>query len=262
MMNNLNRGRLASPLLFLALCAQASALEPSKVQVVPSRVEMGTFYGGAKVHVAGVASAGNKVIVVVRGPSTAEVFNKISHVGPIWVNTGKVTVSGVPSLQLIFTSQPLQTCLNAAALDRYQLDLDSLKKRMQIESKAPDKDRIAEDFLAFKARRATYRITSGGVQMGASNQGELAYRLDFEMPRSAKPGQYRVSVLECRNGDVARQSEVEMDLVEVGFPALIARLAKEQAPLYGILAIIIAMLAGFGIDFIVSRIFKRRAGAH
>ncbi|MFZ0960191.1 MAG: TIGR02186 family protein [Terriglobia bacterium] len=248
--------------LVLALLAQgATALDPTRPKVTPPTVGMGTFYGGAKVHVAGVAEAGSKVIVVVRGPSVAEVFNKLGRVGPIWVNTGKVSISGVPALLLVFSSESLNTCLNAAALDRYQLDLESLKKHMRIETKAPDRDRVADDFLVFKAHRATYRITSGSVHLGAPDQGELPYSLDFEMPRSAKPGKYQVSVLECRKGEVANQSDVDLGLVEVGFPALVARLAKEQASLYGIMSIIIAMVAGFGIDFIASRVFKRKAAA-
>ena len=68
-----------------------------------------------------------------------------------------------------------------------------------------------------------------------------------------------MSVLECRNGEVANQSDVDVGLVEVGFPALVGRLAKEQASFYGIMSIIIAMVAGFGIDFIASRIFRRKA---
>ena len=154
----------------------------AKPKITPPTVELGTFYGGAKVHVAGMAGADSKIIVVVRGPTAAEVFNKLGRVGPIWVNTGKVTISGVPALLLIFSSEPVNTCLNAAAIDRYQLNLESLKKRMQIETRAPDRDRLADDFLAFKAHRATYRIISRSVQLGAPDQGELPYSLTSKCP--------------------------------------------------------------------------------
>lgn len=249
--------------LVLSLFAQAAAaLEPGKVKITPPTVEMGTFYGGAKMHVAGIADAGSKVIVVVRGSSAAEVFNKVGRVGPIWVNTGKVTISAAPSLLLIFSSEPVNTCLNSAAIDQYQLDLGSLRKHMQIETKAPDRDRVADDFLALKAHQGNYRINSASVQLGALDQGGLPYSLDFEMPRSATPGEYQVSVLECRNGEVANKSDVDLGVVEVGFPALVARLARERASLYGIISVMIAMAAGFGIDFIASRIFKRKVAAH
>jgi hypothetical protein len=258
-----NRWVLTLSFLLLALLAQgAAALEPAKPTITPPTVELGMFYGGAKVHVAGRAGAGSKVIVVVRGPSAAEVFNKLGRVGPIWVNTGKVTLSGVPTLLLIFSSEAVDNCLHADAIDQYQLNLRSLKKHIQIETQAPERERIADDFLAFKAHLGTYRIASHSVQLGAPDQGELPYSLDFEMPRSAKPAEYQVSVLECRNGEVDKHSDADLRLVEVGFPALVARLAKERASFYGIMSIIIAMAAGFGIDFIASRIFKRKAAAH
>jgi hypothetical protein len=254
---------LSFPLLLLPLFAPtAAALEPAKLQITPSTVELGTFYGGARMHVAGMAGAGCKIIVVVRGPSATEVFNKLGRVGPIWVNTGKVTISAAPSLLLIFSSEPVNTFLISAAIDQYQLDLGSLKKHMLIETKAPDRDRVADDFLAFKAHQGTYGIIPRSVQMTVPDQGGLPFSVDFEMPRAATPGKYQVSVLECRNGEVTTKSDVDLEVVEIGFPALIARLAKERASLYGIISIIIAMVAGFGIDFLVFHIFRRKVAAH
>jgi uncharacterized protein (TIGR02186 family) len=262
-MKHRNLWGLTVQFLVLPLFALAAvALEPTQVKITPPAVEMGMFYGGARMHVAGIAGAGSKVIVVVRGPTAAEVFNQVGRVGPIWVNTGKVTISGVPSLLLIFSSEPVNACLNSAAIDRYQLELGSLRKHMEIETKAPDRDRIARDFLAFKAHQGNYRINSASLQMGAPAQAELPYRLDFEMPKTAGPGKYQVSVLECRDGEVANKSDVDLPVVEVGFPALVARLANERASLYGMISVLIAMVAGFGIDFIASRIFKRKMAAH
>ncbi len=249
--------------LVLSLIARgAAALEPVKVKLTPPTVELGTFYGGAKMHVAGMAGAGSKIVVVVRGPSAAEVFNKVGRVGPIWVNTGKVTISAAPSLLLIFSSEPVNICLNSAAIEQYQLDLASLKKHMQVETKAQDRDPIADDFLAYKVHQGNYRINSASVQTGTLAQAGLPYSLDFEMPKTASPGKYQVSVLECRNGEVANKSDIDLGVVEVGFPALVARLARERASLYGIISVIIAMGAGFGIDFIASRIFKRKVAGH
>lgn len=254
---------LTLPFLLLSWLAPAAAADaPSQVQVTPRVLELGTFYGGAKVHVAGIAAADSKVIIVVRGPSTAEVFNKLGRVGPIWVSTGKVTISGVPALLLIFSSAPVNACLNPAAIDHYELDPKSLKTHMQIETKAPEHNGIADDFLAFQAHQKKYRFNSVSVQMGALTERGLPYSLDFDMPKAAGPGKYQVNVLECRDGNVVNKADVDLPLVEVGFPALIARLARARASLYGIMAVIIAMAAGFGIDFLAARLFKRKVTAH
>jgi hypothetical protein len=133
---------------------------------------------------------------------------------------------------------------------------------MQIEAQAQDRDRIARGFLAFKAHQGNYRINSASIQMGALAQAGLPYSLDFEMPKTAGPGKYQVSVLECRDGEVAKKSDVDLAVVEVSFPALVATLAAEHASLYGIISVIIAMVGGVGIDFITSRLLKRKVAAH
>jgi hypothetical protein len=61
---------------------------------------------------------------------------------------------------------------------------------------------------------------------------------------------------------LADKTDLELAVVEVGFPALIAKLARECASLYGIISVVVAMVAGFGIDFVASRIFKRKVAAH
>ena len=254
---------VALQFLVLALLARnVAALEPLAMKITPAAIELGTFYGGAKVHVAGIAVADSRIIIVVRGPSTAEVFNKLGRVGPIWVNTGKVTISAVPALLLVFSSEPLSSCLSSAAIDRYELDPKSLKTHMQFETKGPDHNAIADDFLAFKTHQGNYRFDSIGVQMGALNQQALPYSLDFDMPKTAGPGKYQVSALECRGLQVVGQTQVDLAVVEVGFPALIATLASKHASLYGFLAVLIAMSAGFGIDSFASRIFRRKVVTH
>ena len=253
---------LALPFLLLSLLAQTvAAIEPAKVEVTPSTVETGTFYGGARMRVAGTACAGNKIIVVVRGPSAARVFNRLGRVGPIWVNTGKVTISAAPSLLMIFSSEPLNACLNSAAIEQYQLDLASLKKQVRTDAKAEDRDRIADDFLAFQAKQGDYRLNSVSVRTTAPSPAGLPYSLDFQMPRSAASGKYLVSVLECRDGEVVRHANVELAVVEMGFPAWVASLAREHSWLYGFISVIVAMVSGFGMDFVASCLFERKVAA-
>ena len=109
------------------LAPAAAPPQEARLRVSPETVNMGTFYGGATVRVEGVTGPDEKVVIVVRGGKVTEVFNKVGRVGPIWVNTGKVTNSGVPSLLLAFSSEPLGTCLTRAAIDKYGLDLPAIK---------------------------------------------------------------------------------------------------------------------------------------
>ncbi len=243
--------------------APAAALpQESRLKVTPETVRMGAFYGGAPVRVGGFTGPDEKVVIVVRGEKVTEVFNKAGRVGPIWVNTGKVTISGVPSLLLIFSSEPVNACLTRAAIDKYGLDPPALKKQMRIESKTRDYGRVADDYFLYKAKQGSYRLANGGIRMNQPDKDGVPYTLEFVLPKCAPAGQYEINVLECRNGEVVDSSDVPLKVVEVGFPALVVWLAAQHPSSYGILSVVVALFAGFGIDFVAARLFKRRMVGH
>jgi hypothetical protein len=226
---------------------------------------MGAFYGGATVRVEGARDADGTIIVVVRGPTVTEVFNHNGRAGFLWVNTDKVTISGVPFLWLVFSSERVGACLPRAVIDQYGLDQAALKKQMRIQCKACDQGQIAEEYLNYKAMQGSYRQASGDFRMvaaSAAGASDPSYRFEFELPRCATPGEYRVQVLECRGGEVSASSEVPLRIVEVGFPSVIAWMASRHASYYGMLSVLVALLAGLSIDFLVAHLFKRRGAAN
>ena len=241
--------------------ATAPALaQQSRVRITPEIIQMGAFYGGATVRVEGVTGLDDKIIVIVRGPSVKEVFNQVGRVGPIWANIGKVTVSEAPSLLLVFSSEPVSACLPRADIDQYGLDMVAVKKQMRIECNKADYGQVAEDYLAYKRKQGSYQLVSGTFRMTAADPGGpsyTSYTLDFVLPRSATPGLYQVRVLECREGKIVASSDVPLSVVEAGFPAMISWLASQRPSYYGILSVLVALLAGLGIDFVATRLFKR-----
>ena len=267
MIHRIVRMALIAGLIIAALrIAPAAALaQQLGVRVTPDTVRMGAFYGGATLRVEGTAGEGGKIIVIVRGPKVTETFNQAGRVGPIWVNTGKVTISEVPSLFLVFSSDPVSACLPRAVIDQDGLDLQAVKRQMHIECKTRDYGRVADEYLAYKGNQGSYRLVSGGFRMTQADPAGLScasYSLELKLPKCAGRGQYQVRVLECRGGEIVASSEIPLTVVEVGFPALVAWLASQHASYYGIICVVVALLAGFGIDFVATRLFKRKMVGH
>ena len=246
----------------LGLARADSPPQPVSVKVTPPVVPMGTFYGGAKVRVEGKVKQDSDVVIAVRGSEATEVFNKVGRVGPIWVNTGKVFISGIPSLLLVFSSKPLSVCLSRAEIDRYQLDAAAIRKGVKVKPRQEDGDPIASDFVKLKMRQRNYQVAGGGIQTGRPDEEGVPYLADFTWPKNAPPGTYEVSVYACRDGEVKDTWEVPLEVVEVGFPAMIASLARNRPATYGIISIVVAIIAGFGIDFLATRLFKKKVAPH
>ncbi len=232
------------------------------VKLAPTVIQMGTFYSGARVHVEGTVPLSSQVIIAVRGPEVTEVFNQVGRAGPIWVNTGKVSISGIPSLLLIYSSKRVCDCLCREEIDRAQFDAAALKAQIKISPMTRNTDLIAGEFLKLKYRQGSYQLENGGVELTDAVEAREGYTLDFDWPKNAAPGTYMVRVCSCQGGNISESLEIPLKVVEVGFPAMIAGLANERPAIYGIISVVVAVLAGFGIDFLATRIFKKKISAH
>jgi uncharacterized protein (TIGR02186 family) len=238
---------LASPKI------SAETAPPVTLELSPKTIEMGAFYNGARLRIEGKAPSGSQVMIVLRGTSKDEVFNRKDRVGPIWINVDKVHVTGPPSLFLRFSSEDVHTFLDRETIEAYALDELSIRNRMQIHTERGVRDPealrlIGDQYIDLKKKDGSYRRIADRVHVSESGNGEERYTLEFGWPKLALPGSYQVEVYACRDGRIVGQSGTVLPLVEVGFPAFMANAAKSHAYWYGIFAVILAVIAGFGID--------------
>ncbi len=242
--------------------AQAQAAQAPTVALSPSRILLETFYSGAQVRVTGTAPSGTELLVTVKGPEAEEELNRKARVGPIWINRGKVHIAGAPSLFLSFGTRPARDLLGRPVLDELQLDEAAIREGMRISPEEFDQPVIRANFIAMKKNQNVYQEEAGSVKLGPAGPAGAPYSLEFHWPRKAPPGSYKVEVFACRGGVVEASASSELVLEEVGFPAWMAGLARERGSLYGLLSVLAALLAGFGIDFVASRLGKKGVMAH
>ncbi|MGC8724536.1 MAG: TIGR02186 family protein [Acidobacteriota bacterium] len=245
-----------------AQAAQAQATQALTLVLSPSRILLETFYSGAQVRVTGIAPAGAELLVTVKGPKAEEELNRKARVGPIWINRGKVHIAGAPSLFLSFSTRPARDLLARGVLDELQLDEAAIREGMRVSPEGFDQPVIRANFIAMKKNQNVYQEEAGPVKLGPAGPAGVPYSLEFHWPRKAPPGSYTVEVVACRGGGVEATTSSQLVLEEVGFPAWMAKLARERGSLYGLLSVLVALLAGFGIDFVASRLGKKGVMAH
>ncbi len=232
--------------------------EAPSVKLTPNVIEMGAFYSGKWTRISGTVARGSQAIVVIRGPDTEEVFNRKARAGPIWINSGRVHISGVPSLFLCYSSEPVDRLLQRDEIDENQLDDLAVKRQMSVTPKEMDHPVIRDNFVDLKIKENVYRTIPGGLKMGAPEETGVPFSVDFHWPRKAPPDRYQVRVYECRDGVIVGKTSVRLDVVKIGFPKLMAYLATEHASSYGVVAVLLAVLGGLGIDFLAARLFRKR----
>lgn len=267
--------------LVLAIAASpAAAMAPAQApavpaqmpppELVPEEIEMSTFYNGARVRIQGTAPRGSGVLVVIRGSEKDEFFNRQGRVGPIWMNVDKIHVEHAPSVFLSYSSAAVGSLLDPAAVAGYQLDEAAIISRIRFlshssqHSGAPDTvpdpsyaRSLQVDFLRLKEREGCYCQQPRAVSLTATNLG-TRYSLEFQWPRIVPAGSFRVEVFACREHQVIARSAATLQLVEVGFPAYMEKVAFESPWVYGAGAVLVAMLAGFLTDFLTTELRRRK----
>jgi hypothetical protein len=238
---------LLSPGLVGSAGAQSAA-----IQVSPPVVEISSFYQGTEITMTGTIPAGHQAVAEVLGRVGEARLMRKGRWGPLWMNVGEMKFSGAPSLYLVQSSSP------GLLTGDYHWGLDALIKRITVSGQvqADEKAKFQEQFLELKKSESLYVANPGGLVTSPAGDGRLKVTGKFWLPGNVKPDIYKVCLTAVLEGKAAGQQCTDLPVRMVGFPALLMSLAYQHAALYGIIAVVIAILTGF----IMGYLFKGGGG--
>jgi uncharacterized protein (TIGR02186 family) len=240
--------RLLSASILVLFAALAFTLparaEPLIADLSESVVRITTGFTGTKVLLFGAKEGDGQLVVVVEGPRHAIMVRRKKRVAGIWINRAEVRFKDVPSFYQVLSSDPLEQWLPLRTRDTYQIGVEYLKLE-------PDDDVGPAEGAKFRAAliRNMQRIGRYGVLEGKVTviSGQL-FRADLYLPANLPTGFYSIEVLLVKDGDVKSIQSTPLLVTKSGIGAEVFDLAYSYPALYGILAIVIAVLAGLGAN--------------
>ena len=118
-------------------------------------------------------------------------------------------------------------------------------------SSAPtqEQDRFARGLVELKARNGLYVEAPGAVEI---TQGVL-YRARVTIPARVPVGRFTAETFLIRDGRVLAVATREIDIRKSGFERFVARSADRQSVLYGLVAVALSVLFGWGAGVIARR---------
>lgn len=239
--------------------APAFAAEPLPVTIQPTKVEIGLFFNGADVQVSADIPAGCAVAMVVTGkPQDLHLNKKGKKAGLLWMNVGSVRYKKVPSLYRVLSSDPIETLASEAELERLGLGYTGLASAV---TGSHDADVLSTfgELVKLKEHDGLFSVKEHGVKLAAGSSGSARATASFRLPAKALPGTYSVRVLCFQKHHLAREGKDPIELRYDGHVSFIADLAHKHGLLYGILASLIAILAGLFTGLVFGR---KGGGAH
>ncbi len=250
--------RRAWMLLGLALGLLAAApAGAANLEVTPDTVRIGAGYDGTVLQISGTVPAGSDLVLRFTGsPADLHLRQKGKAFGLLWMNRGVVTFKNVPGVCLIQSSRPLDAVGPAAAA----YGLETWSQRVKSENDHPEAAIDGpRELLHLKMHEGLFRETTGGITFGPSAaDGAQAFRAALPVPAALYPGNYQLEAVAFKDGAESARWAVPVKAELAGLPAWLSSLAHAHGAVYGVLATVIAILAGL----LIGLIFQGKGGAH
>lgn len=199
------------------------------------------IYGAVKRDAPAPQDAPISVIVTVQGPSTPVTIRRKERVAGIWINRAAVRVDAAPSFYAVATTGPLSTILTETEDLRYKITIPHAIRAVGITSDAPDAPDFVEALRRLQEDEGRYRLAEGAVQLTE----ETLFRTDVVLPANLTEGDYRVRLFLLRGGRVVDEQERTIGVRKAGLERFVYNLAHQQSLLYGVISLLMAVVAGW-----------------
>ncbi len=235
------------------VCAQSGAQPPIGSSVEPEQVDAGTFYEGATLTVSGSAGEGSQVVVRIVGGEGPQVYNRRGKiVGFIWGGVEHVTFEHAPSVYGLYTSAALASVAPPDVRGRLGLGYETLRSQVAVEGTTADASEMVDQLVRLKEREGLYRVRFGAIHFEDARDGRHPFHVAVDLPSGMPPGPLNVDLFEFSQGALLRDEHFRVQVVRVGLPASMHRLAHQHGTAYGFLAVVVMLATGFVIGLVGS----------
>jgi len=201
-----------------------------------------TGFTGAEVLLFGAVDEPGDVVVIVRGPDREIVMHRKSRVLGVWINTAQMTFARAPSYYAVASSRPLDEIASESLLARHEMGVENLRLDLP---RAKASANVAAEWRQGLIRN---HQSLGLYQKNVSPVrflGNRLFRARVALPANVPTGSYQVEVFLLRDGRVVTAQTTPLHVSKIGSEAVVYDFAYEHSALYGLIAIFVALMAGW-----------------
>lgn len=234
--------------LVLALWAGTATAETIVLGLSQEQVAITATFEGSEVLVFGAVRreapipAGDnlEVVVTVSGPLMPVTVRRKERVLGIWANTDAVAVDAAPAFYAVATTGPLREVLSATEDLRHAITIPRAIR--SVGALVEDSEAFTDALIRVRAAENLYQVLEGGVDF----EQETLFRTSITLPANLVEGNYTTRIFLTRDGRVVDTYEARIGVQKVGLERWLFNLAHERPAAYGLLALVLAMGAGWG----------------
>ena len=244
-------------ILYLSIfifCFDLKAENQLVADLSQDNVEISTDFLGAKILLFGAydGKKGDDIIVVVTGPKGLVTVQKKERVLGVWVNTRKVNYINAPKYLHISSNRDINEILNQKTRKISEIGLNNLNVRIQPGERI-SKEKEKEWRQALTRNMLKSKLWSLNEDSVALNKNTL-FKSSLTLPSNVPTGIFNVKILHYRNNNLISKEMSKINVLKSGISAEIYNIAHNYSTLYGIFAVLLAVLIGWVTNLMFRKI--------
>lgn len=239
---------------------QEDAFAELTVDANHSHIKIDFFYHGSTMSVRGTSDPEVDFIIKLTSPDGHEVLKQKGKIaGLLWMNVGSLNAEHVPGIYFLHSTKNIEDILSREEMERYVIGYPALAKHIQMSPVANEEEKTKwfNEFVRFKENSRLYSTSTGKISL-TEKDGKRNFYILTEWPYQVPPGTCTVTVYAVKDRRVVETAQSSITVEQVGVVKTLANMAKNNGALYGIISIVAALGAGFGVGLI----FRKGGGAH
>ncbi|MEQ9190874.1 MAG: TIGR02186 family protein [Alphaproteobacteria bacterium] len=229
--------------VMLALTALAGSAPAAQLAVDLSdhTVAISTGFAGTSLLLFGATEQDGDLVVVVTGPKHDVTVRRKSRVSGVWVNTESATFGGVPGFYAVAATRPLDQVTDEAARRRHEIGFENIALQRPL-GVAPETVTAFRDGLRRNLVKAGLVVTE---TRAVEVIDERLFRTRIAMPSNVPIGTYLTRVMLFQDGELISVRTTHLRVERTGVGASVFEFAHNQSAIYGLVAIALALAAGW-----------------
>lgn len=234
---------------FLMMIAPAFAQETVVAGLSQTRVSITAQFQGSEILVYGAVKRNApepegpplQVIITAEGPAMPVMVRSKDRRFGLWVNTSAVQIDQAPSFYAIATTAPLAQILTETEDLRHRISIPRAIRAVGVAAENLDAPSFTEALIRIRAASGAYGMREGAVTLSQ----DTLFRADVALPANLTEGDYRVRIFLTRGGVVIDSLESMINVRKEGLERWLANLARQEPLIYGLMSLLIAVVAGW-----------------
>ena len=238
----------SSILVFLFSIPSISYSRPVIADLAVRQIEIDSGFKGTDILLFGARNDPGDIVVVVRGPEKTYTVRKKQRTLGVWVNKKQMVMRNVNGFYVVASNRPLEEIHNDYLLST--LNIGTGEESLPDINLPRPEDVEFEDAFLKKQRDDNLYVPS--VQE-ISLMGDTLFRTVIRFPENIMRGTYTAEIYLFSDGQLSGIQSTPIIVSKKGFDAFVYDFAYKYPLIYGILAVGIALFAGW----VAGHIFRK-----